>query len=215
VEARSNAAYRALLNGGDLNLPDGMPVAWAARLQGRPARRLAGSDAMRLTAAWGIERGLGHYLFGTTEPTLERLRAGLERAHPGISIVGTESPPFRPQSDEELRASVERMRAAGADVVWVGLGAPKQDVVGERLRALDAAPVIMCVGAAFDFVSGVKRRAPRWLQRLGLEWAFRLAAEPRRLWRRYLIGNVRFVAGILADRAAAGRAGLGGGDEAR
>lgn len=199
VEARRRPDYRELLNRGELNLPDGLPVAWAARLQGYPAERLAGTDAMRLTVDWGLDRGLRHYLFGTTEETLGRLQERIVSDHPSARIVGAEAPPFRPMSEEELRRCAERMRAAGAQVVWVGLGAPKQDLVAARLRELDAAPAIMCVGAAFDFVAGVKRRAPRWMQRFGLEWAFRLAAEPRRLWRRYLVGNARFLTGVLAD----------------
>lgn len=199
VEARRRPEYRELLNRGDLNLPDGLPVAWATRLQGHRAERLAGTDAMRLTVTWGVDRDLRHYLFGTTDETLGLLREHLVGEHPSARIVGAEAPPFRPMSDEELRSCAERMRAANAQVVWVGLGAPKQDVVANRLRELDAAPAIMCVGAAFDFVAGVKRRAPRWMQRIGLEWAFRLAAEPRRLWRRYLVGNARFLAGVLAD----------------
>jgi N-acetylglucosaminyldiphosphoundecaprenol N-acetyl-beta-D-mannosaminyltransferase len=106
-----------------------------------------------------------------------------------------------------------RMRAAGADAVWVGLGAPKQDLMAARLRDLDAAPTIFCVGAAFDFVAGTVKRAPRWMQRTGLEWLHRLLSEPRRLWRRYVIGNPRFVAGVVWDRLR-GRTGSGSGRSA-
>jgi N-acetylglucosaminyldiphosphoundecaprenol N-acetyl-beta-D-mannosaminyltransferase len=204
TEARRDAAYRDLLNRGDLNLADGMPVAWAARLAGHPAQRLAGTDGLGLVARWGLERELRHYLYGSAPPTLEAMQRRLEATFGGIRIVGTESPPYRPLSDDEVAESAARMRAAGADVVWVGLGAPKQDVMGERLRALEAAPAILCVGAAFDFVAGVKRRAPAWMRRTGLEWAHRLASEPTRLWRRYLVGNPRFVLGVLSDRLRGG-----------
>ncbi len=200
VEARSDPAYREVLNGGDLNLADGSPVAWAARALGYPAVRMAGTEGMHLVAGWGLERGLGHFLYGATPETLERLSAGLERAHPGIRIVGAESPPFRPVSDEELDATAGRIRGAGADAVWIGLGAPKQDLIGARLREREAAPLLFCVGAAFDFVSGTKRRAPAWMRSLGLEWVHRLWSEPARLWRRYLVGNARFIAGVASDR---------------
>lgn len=199
AEARRDPAYRELLNRGDLNMPDGAPVAWAARAQGFPTARLAGSEGMHLVAEWGLSRGVGHFLYGATPVTLERLRTNLERDHPGIRIVGAEAPPFRPVSDDELAATVGRIREAGADAVWIGLGAPKQDVMGARMCEAGAASVVLCVGAAFDFLSGTKRRAPEWMRRSGLEWLHRLLSEPTRLWRRYLVGNARFVGGVLVD----------------
>ncbi len=206
VEARRDPGYRQILNRGALNVPDGMPVAWAARLFGSKTERLAGTDAMVLAASWGVDRGLRHYLYGGTPETLERLERRLEQAYPGILIVGAESPPFRPVSDEELAESVRRMQEAGAQALWVGLGAPKQDLTAHRLRSMRAAPVILCVGAAFDFIAGSVPRAPVWMQRSGLEWVHRLASEPRRLWRRYLVGNPMFVSGVLRDRLRVGRA---------
>ncbi len=205
VEARRDPGYRALLDRGALNVPDGMAVAWAARLLGTRTQRLAGTEATHLTAAWGVERGVRHYLYGATPETLERMHRRLDRSYPGILVVGAESPPFRPMTDEELTSSARRMQDAGAQVVWVGLGAPKQDVIAHRLRELRAAPVIMCVGAAFDFVAGTARRAPAWMRQTGLEWLHRLVAEPRRLWRRYLIGNPAFVWGVVRDRLASSR----------
>lgn len=199
VEARSDAAYRLVLNEGDLNVPDGMPVALAARMQGARGDRLPGTDSLHIVARWGLRRQLRHFLYGATDETLAQMRSNLERLYPGISIAGQEAPPFRTVTDEELDATVATIRTSTADVVWVGLGTPKQDLVGARLREREAAPVIMCVGAAFDFVAGVKRRAPVWMQRAGLEWLFRLLSEPRRLWRRYLVGNTRFVLGVVSD----------------
>lgn len=204
VLARGRPAYRDLLNRGDLNVPDGMPVALAARLQPRgvpEARRQPGTDSMQLVMRWGAGRGLAHYLYGGAPEVLQAMRVNLRAAIAGLRVVGAESPPFRDLAPAELDDAASRMREAGAEVVWVGLGTPKQDLVAEELARRDAASVICCVGAAFDFVAGAKARAPRWMQQAGLEWLHRLASEPRRLWRRYLMGNARFVAGYLADRA--------------
>jgi N-acetylglucosaminyldiphosphoundecaprenol N-acetyl-beta-D-mannosaminyltransferase len=199
VLARHDPEYRVLLNRGDLNLVDGASVALAVRLFGGRAARTTGSAALELLVGWGVDAGVRHYLFGGTPEVAKRLRRRLERDHPGVEIVGVESPPFGELSTTDLEAARDRIRAARADLVWVGLGSPKQDRIAERLRELDAAPVLLCVGAAFDFVSGAKRRAPLWMQRAGLEWLHRLASEPRRLWRRYVIGNPMFVASVLWD----------------
>lgn len=206
VLARRDAKYRSLLNRGDLNLPDGRPVVWALRLLGRRTEQITGTDGFQLLCDWGRGYGVRHFLYGGTPQVLLQLQQHLEQLYPGIEIAGTISPPFRALSDEEFREHATRIRASRADLVWVGLGAPKQDVVGERLRELECAPVLLCVGAAFDFLAGMKKRAPRPLQRLGLEWLYRLAIEPRRLWRRYLLGNPQFIVGVardyLASRAA-------------
>ena len=199
VEARTDPEYRLVLNEGDLNVADGLPVAVAARLQGATGDRLPGTDAVGVVARWGLARGLRHYLYGATDETLAAMRGNLETLYPGVAIVGQEAPPFRAVTDDELEETVAAIRASEAEVIWVGLGAPKQDLMGARLRERGAAPVIMCVGAAFDFLAGVKRRAPRWMQRIGLEWLFRLVSEPRRLWQRYLVGNTRFVLGVGTD----------------
>lgn len=200
VLARRDPEYRALLNRGDVNLVDGAAVALALRLYGCRAHRITGSTALQLLVGAGIEAGTRHYLFGGTEEVVNSLRLRLEQDYPGVEIVGAESPPFRELGPDDLEAARDRMRSAGAQLVWVGLGSPKQDRVAEALRLLDAAPVLLCVGAAFDFVSGAKRRAPRWMRAIGMEWSFRLVQEPRRLWRRYLIGNAEFLAGVVRDR---------------
>jgi N-acetylglucosaminyldiphosphoundecaprenol N-acetyl-beta-D-mannosaminyltransferase len=204
VLARRDPEYRSLLNKGDLNVVDGASVALALRLFGCRAHRITGSTALQVLVDAGIERGTKHYLFGGSDQVVRRLRIRLEEDHPGAEIVGADSPPFRELDWEDLEAARDRMRAAGAELVWVGLGSPKQDRVAEQLRGLDVAPVLLCVGAAFDFVSGAKRRAPRWMRALGIEWVFRLAQEPRRLWRRYLIGNTQFLAAVLSDRLRRG-----------
>jgi N-acetylglucosaminyldiphosphoundecaprenol N-acetyl-beta-D-mannosaminyltransferase len=202
VLARQDAEYRSLLNRGDLNLPDGRPVVWALRLLGRRTEQITGTDGFQLLCDWGRAHGIRHFFYGGTPQVLLQLQQHLEQRYPGIEIAGTISPPFRALSDQELREDAARIRASRADLVWVGLGAPKQDVVGERLRELECAPVLLCVGAAFDFLAGVKKRAPRPLRRLGLEWLYRLAIEPRRLWRRYLLGNPQFMVGVARDYLA-------------
>lgn len=201
VLARDDPGYRAILNRGDLNLPDGASVVWAIGLLGGRVERVTGTDTFLRLCRAGEPRRWRHYLYGGAPAVVQQLRLRLEDEFPGILIVGAESPPFRPLDDGDLELAADRIRRSGADLVWVGLGTPKQDVVAEQLRARDAAPVFLCVGAAFDFLSGQKQRAPLWMQQAGLEWAHRLAQEPGRLWHRYLIGNIRFVAGVLADRA--------------
>ncbi len=205
VVADQDEGYRKVLNRGDLNLVDGAAVALATLLQGRRSPRTTGSDALALLAAWGVPSNVGHYLYGSTPEVVEKLRDRLEQDNPGISVTGAESPPFRELDDDELEEAAIRIRDAGTDLLWIGMGTPKQDLVAERLRELGAAPVILCVGAAFDFLSGTKRRAPRWIRAIGMEWTFRLATEPGRLWRRYLIGNTRFVAGVVRDRGGMSR----------
>lgn len=200
VLAREDAEYRGLLNRGDLNLADGMSIVWALRLTGLKIERITGSDSLELLPTWGAGRGLRHFFFGGAPGVADMLRAQLERVVPGVVVAGTESPPYAWPSPEDLRAAAARIRARGTDLLWVGLGTPKQDLVAERLAGLGAAPVVLCVGAAFDFLSGTKRRPPAWMQRAGLEWLGRLASEPARLWRRYLIGNAQFITGVLRDR---------------
>ena len=144
----------------------------------------------------GVARGTRHYLYGSTEEVLSSLVSEIQRIAPGALIVGAESPPFRDLSDAELREVIVRIEAADVDVVWVGLGTPKQDYEVERMAAASATTFV-AIGAAFDFIAGNKKRAPQWMQKSGLEWVFRLVSEPRRLWKRYLLGNARFLAAAV------------------
>lgn len=137
--------------------------------------------------------GARHYLYGGAEGTPERLAAALIARFPGATVVGTHSPPFREMSEEELERELARINAAQPDFVWIGLGTPQQDYWVARHRRNLEASVVLAVGAAFDFHAGTLRRAPVWMQRTGLEWAFRLLMEPRRLWRRYLVFNGVFL----------------------
>lgn len=179
-----------------VNFPDGKSVVWANQLTHRdldlPSERVYGPDLFRDVLFLGQDVGLRHYLLGSTSQVLGELETALRRRYRRATVVGTDSPAFRPLTDQERAHQIERISASGAQVVWVGLGTPKQDLEVARL-ARELPLVFVAVGAAFDFVAGTKPQAPLWMQRNGLEWVFRLASEPRRLWRRYLFGNARFV----------------------
>jgi len=192
--------YRALLDEGDLNLSDGHYIAMVGRHRGHPEmqQRVYGPDLMAEVLDRGREHGLRHYLYGSTPETVEQLAAALRERFPGVHIVGVESPPFRGLSEAEIDDMVARINGARPDLVWVGLGTPLQDrFVRDYADRLGA--TLVPVGAAFDFHAGTKRMAPEWVQRHGLEWAYRLASEPRRLWKRYLVGIPVFVFGVLTD----------------
>lgn len=187
---------------------DGMPLVWLSRLKGATeARRVYGPDLMLHAFERSEASGWRHYLYGSSPETLRRLEARLSERFPRASIVGRLSPPYRPLTEVEERAIVAEINTARPDIVWVGLSTPKQERWMASQRAVLEAPVLVGVGAAFDFHAGVKRQAPRWIQRAGLEWLFRLACEPRRLACRYLRNNPRFVAALLAQAwgAAPGR----------
>ena len=199
VRAMDDRGYQEVLNAGELNVPDGKSVVWALRLQGARSDRLAGGDAMELLVRNGEQHGFRHYLFGGGPAVLTALRTRLEHRYPRIELTGAESPPFRALEAGELEEAAARISAVHTQLLWIGLGTPKQDLVADTLRDLGAAPVILCVGAAFDFLAGTKRRAPEWMQRTGLEWVYRLWLEPGRLGRRYLVGNPRFVWGVARE----------------
>lgn len=192
--------FRALLSAADLNFADGHPVAAVGRLRGHAEMdtRVYGPDLMLAVLDAGRAHNLRHYLYGGTAEVLNDLQERLVRRFPGLIVVGSESPPFRELTDLESAAMVQRIRAARADIVWVGLGTPRQDhFVARHAQTLQS--TLVAVGAAFDFHAGHKRQAPAWMQRTGLEWCFRLLAEPRRLWRRYFVGNPVFLFGIARD----------------
>lgn len=199
VRAMDDRGYRDALNAGELNIPDGKAVVWALWLEGVRSKRLAGSDAMELLVRHGERDGFRHYLFGGEPAVLTALRTRLALRYPRIELAGAESPPFRALEDWELEEAAGRTGAVDTQLLWIGLGTPKQDLVAAKLRDLGAAPVILCVGAAFDFMAGAKRRAPRWMQQAGLEWVHRLGSEPGRLGRRYLVGNPRFMWGVARE----------------
>jgi N-acetylglucosaminyldiphosphoundecaprenol N-acetyl-beta-D-mannosaminyltransferase len=195
VTAQHSDAMMASLHDAWMNFPDGAPVAWLMRRFGaRRARRIAGPDLMPLVVEAGQDAGIRHFLFGSTPDVLERLEAQLLARYPRAIIAGKISPPFRALSDAENAEIADQIARSGADVVWVGLGLPKQDEWLHRNAGLFAPAVGLGVGAAFDFLAGSKPRAPKWLQDAGLEWLHRLLSEPRRLARRYAATNTEFVA---------------------
>lgn len=193
--ARHDPRFAALLDGGDLNLMDGMPLVWLARRLGcRTASRVYGPDLMVEVVRAGRDAALRHYLYGGFGAVPDRAARRLGELAPGADIVGADGPDAADGADAEARL-VERLDELQPNVVWVALGTPRQDRFVARMR--DRFPCVWVpVGAAFDFLAGAKRQAPRWMQRAGLEWSFRLATEPRRLARRYLVGNTRFLVGV-------------------
>jgi N-acetylglucosaminyldiphosphoundecaprenol N-acetyl-beta-D-mannosaminyltransferase len=189
----------AAVLGADFTVPDGQPLVWALNALGHGVQdRVYGPELMDQACARAARNDLRFYLYGgRNHGALAELARRLRLRHPGLKIVGGHCPPFRPLTADEEDAVAEEINRSGADVVWVGIGVPKQEKWMSRMREKLDAPVLIGVGAAFDFHAGLVPQAPDALQRLGLEWAFRLVQEPRRLWRRYLRYNPRFVLGFL------------------
>src|SRR3954469_3008694 len=194
---------RDAVAGADFTVPDGQPLVWAMNALGHDLpSRVYGPELMERACERAARTGVAMYLYGGRDEVAQaRLADNLRRRHPGLRIVGGYVPPFRQLTAEEERRVVEDVNASGADVVWVGIGVPKQEKWMARMRERLDAPVLVGVGAAFDFHAGLVPQAPDWMQRLGLEWAYRLAQEPRRLWRRYLRYNPRFVTGFARQYA--------------
>lgn len=186
--------------------PDGMPLVWLGRKAGFPTERVYGPDFLLafLARTGGRYR---HYLYGGAPGVAEKMADRLRSAVPSAHIVGTYSPPFDAQLHDQDAWELERVRGASPDVVWVGLGHPRQEKWMRLHHQALGGAVTAGVGAAFDFLSGEKKEAPAWIKKAGLQWAHRLFLEPRRLWRRYLIGNSRFLAGLIRERIRVRRTG--------
>jgi N-acetylglucosaminyldiphosphoundecaprenol N-acetyl-beta-D-mannosaminyltransferase len=194
IESRLDENVRRIHNDAGMVVPDGMPLVWLSRWQGYPqVDRVYGPDLMLAACEMSLDRGWRHFLYGGGPGVVERLAARLQSRFPGLQIVGTDKPPFRPLEAAEKREIIEAVRRSGAQIVWVGISTPKQELLMAELVEDLGGPVLIGVGAAFDFHAGLKRQAPRWMQRAGLEWLFRLCTEPRRLWRRYLRNNSYFL----------------------
>jgi N-acetylglucosaminyldiphosphoundecaprenol N-acetyl-beta-D-mannosaminyltransferase len=186
---------RSALLGSSLNVPDGQPLVWAlAALGHRLHDRVYGPELMARACARSAVSGQRLYLYGGhNQGALVQLALNLRQRYPGVKIVGGYSPPHRPLTDDERTAVVSEINRSRAEIVWVGIGVPKQEKWMAQIRAELDAPILIGVGMAFDFHAGLVSQAPPWMQEHGLEWAYRLAREPRRLWRRYMRYNPRFV----------------------
>ena len=194
VTSQRDREIRDALNRGGLATEDGMPLVWWCRRAGfAQAGRVCGSDLLDAMCALAVLRGHRHYFYGGAPDVVEQLVSALTGRYPGLAIAGHRAPPFRPLTEEEDVANVGAINAARPDFVWVGLGLPKQEKWMVAHVGKINATALIGIGAAFDFHAGTKPRAPRWMQRSGLEWLFRLVTEPRRLAHRYLIDNTIFI----------------------
>lgn len=194
MESQRDPALRRIHNAAGLVTPDGMPLVWLSRFHGqRRTTRVYGPDLMLALCERSIATGYRHFFYGGGDRVAERLVQRLERRFPGLAVAGVYTPPYRTLTQGESDEVVKQINDTKPDIVWVGLGTPKQEHwMAQHVHRLTASALIG-VGAAFDFHAGVKAQAPRWMQRNGLEWLFRLMSEPRRLGRRYLVNNPTFV----------------------
>lgn len=185
--------YRAVQNGGIMAIPDGGPLSSVGRRRGFDGmKRTTGPDYMREILNISAEEGYRHFFYGSTEETLGKLKQAIEQHYPGVTVAGMYSPPFRPLTEEEDKEVIRMINASDSDFVWIGLGAPKQ----ERWMADHQGKIkglMAGVGAAFDYEAGNIERAPMWMQKMNLEWLFRLFQEPKRLFKRYFYTNTKFI----------------------
>jgi N-acetylglucosaminyldiphosphoundecaprenol N-acetyl-beta-D-mannosaminyltransferase len=199
MTAQRDPAVLRALNGAGMTVPDGMPMVWSGRYAGASEiERVYGPDLMAAVCGEAQRRGWKSFLYGGREGVADRLRASLERRFPGIEIVGTYSPPFRGLTSAEKEEVAEAIAGSGAQLVWVGLSTPKQDLwMAEMVERVRTPIVMVGVGAAFDVHAGLRTQPPAWLGPLGLFWLYRLLQEPRRLWRRYIVDLPGFVLRIV------------------
>ena len=200
MECQRSEELRRIFNAAGMVTPDGMPLVWLARGQDARVNRVYGPDLMLAEFHRSVTGGYRHFLYGGGPGVSSRLAAAMRERFPGMNVAGTMEPPFAPLDELASPETAAAINSAKPDVVWVGISSPKQERWMARMRPLLDAPVLIGVGAAFDFHSGMVRQAPRWMQRSGLEWLFRLVTEPRRLWRRYLVNNPWFVWALALQR---------------
>lgn len=200
MESVSDPDLMRIHNHAGMVTPDGMPLVWVGRKRGRKNMdRVCGADLMLALCEHSVEPGYRHFFYGGDVGVAEELAARLTDRFPGLQVAGTFCPPFRPLTTEEETEILAMVRESRADIIWIGLSTPKQERFMAEFVGRMPAAVMIGVGAAFDFHSGRKTRAPYWVQRSGFEWLFRLLQEPKRLWKRYLKNNPAFVAQILAQ----------------
>lgn len=192
VMAHDEPQYWDVQAGSLMSLPDGKPLSVVGKREVETMGRVTGPDLMREVFALSGERGWKHYFYGTDQETLDELNTALSKDYPGIEIVGMEPSVFRPLSDQEKAELAARISASGADFVWIGLGAPRQEVLCSELHGKTSS-LLIGVGGAFKVLAGVIPEAPQWMQSLSLEWLFRLSQEPQRLFKRYLVTNSKFL----------------------
>ncbi len=200
VMSYENEEYRKIQNSAAMALPDGAPLSSYSRRKGyKQAQRVTGPDLMLELFAISKEKGYRHYFYGATEETLQSMKEVLERDYPGIQIAGMYAPPFRALTPQEDAQIVAKINEARPDFIWIGLGAPKQEEwMYQHMGQLQG--VLIGVGAGFDYLAGYIKRAPRWMQRMSLEWLYRLLQDPKRLWRRYFTSNVKFICLTRMDK---------------
>ena len=200
IESQRDPELLRIHNASGMTTPDGMPMVWAGRSAGANISRVYGPDLMIATCEASLEHGWKHFLYGGRDGVPKLLAERLRARFPGLQIVGTISPPFRPVTEDEDAEIVRAIDASGADIVWVGLSTPKQERWMAAHHGRIAPAVMVGVGAAFDIHAGTLPQAPLWMQRNGLEWLYRLLREPRRLWRRYAVIVPTFIVRIVRNR---------------
>lgn len=193
IMAYEDERYLAVQNGGILAIPDGGPLSSEGRRRGHKSmKRTTGPDLMNEMFKISVEKGYKHYFYGSKPETLDKIESNLQKAYPGIQIVGMYSPPFRPLSINENEQVVEQINETKPDFVWVGLGAPKQENwMAQHQGEIDG--LMIGVGAGFDYCAGTIKRAPKWMQKRDMEWIYRLLQDPKRLFKRYVVTNTKFV----------------------
>ncbi len=194
MESQDDPTLKDIHNAAGMVTPDGMPMVWANKMAGRShVTRVYGPDLMMKVCREGVAKGIRHFFYGGKEGVADALKQKLEEKCPGLKVVGTFCPPFRKLTDDEDRELCALLEAADADIVWVGLSTPKQEFwMSGHVGKIDA-PVMIGVGAAFDFHAGLVKQAPKFIQKSGMEWLFRMCMEPKRLWKRYMKNNPRFI----------------------
>lgn len=199
MESRHDPEFRDILNGADMVCPDGMPLVWVDRMRGGSTEHVCGPDLMLAFLEETNSRGFRHYFYGGSPEVVKKLAANLSERFAGICVAGLYSPPYRELTRDEDEHIIKMINKANPDVVWVGLGCPKQERWLQAHRGRLQAPVVLGVGQAFDLYAGTLRASPRWMRDNGLEWAFRFCREPKRLWRRYLLSNPAFLLALARD----------------
>ncbi len=206
VEAQLRPEFQQILNRTDLNCPDGAPIHWLVKSQDGSAEKISGPDFLPVFCEQSVQHGHRHFFYGGAEGVPEQATEALRSRYPGIHIVGHHAPPFRELTDAEAERTIDQINATHADVVWVSLGCPRQELWLDKYGSRLNAKVVLAVGQATDIIAGVKSRCPSPLSKLGLEWVYRLAKDPRRLWKRYLVTNSLFLLLLLRSKLTGGNA---------